>query len=173
VSVLRLSGKAPASEARDGVTSTRDSSHSDPDDVRRDACTASVTADRGHRGALAVLPGDLSYTPRPKLLHTLIVVPVGVTRTPRRSPLEPGLEQQTILWNDSPGRAFAALRPDGERSARRLPRLAPFPEALYARRAAENADQLEASSGVVRVVARTGAHPAWLSGGKEWTSLGG
>ena len=32
-----------------------------------------------------------------------------------------------VLWHDSRGRPFAALRPDGERSARRTPRLAPFP----------------------------------------------
>ena len=43
------------------------------------------------------------------------------------------MEHPRLLWDYSPGRAFAALRPDGERSARRTLRLAPSYRARTAR----------------------------------------
>ena len=69
----------PPSGARHGVSRTRDSRHSDPDDVGRDAGSAGVAADGGHGGVLAVLTGGLSHAARPNLLHGLIV---GAERGP-------------------------------------------------------------------------------------------
>jgi len=81
--VLRRSAEAPASEARDGVAGTRDSSSHDPKDVGRHAGSAGVAADRGHGRVLAVLRSGLNHAARPNLLHASIVVTVGSTRTIR------------------------------------------------------------------------------------------
>ena len=69
-----LGKKTPASEARYCIASTRHPGQGDSDDVRRDASSARVAADGGHRGALAVLPRSLSHASRPDRLHGLTLV---------------------------------------------------------------------------------------------------
>ncbi len=66
-------GADPFGEPNDAVSSPSDPRHSHAENVGRNACSAGVATDSGHRRVLSVFASGLSHTARPNPLHDLSV----------------------------------------------------------------------------------------------------